>query len=123
MPRPKQKLGVLGVFRRHGTSQFCPYLRLGTVPAPLALTASRRRAIRPVEVAMAEVRIRPLENGPVEVSGVVLMVDPAGQAAPPSESPIYLCRCGQSADKPFCDGTHKKCGFRAPGWTRASSKG
>ena len=31
-------------------------------------------------------RIRPLENGPVEVSGVVLMVDAAGQAAPPSES-------------------------------------
>jgi CDGSH-type Zn-finger protein len=76
-----------------------------------------------MEVAMADVRIRPLENGPVEVSGEVLMVDPAGQAAPPDESPIYLCRCGQSADKPFCDGTHKKIGFRAPGWSRVSSKG
>lgn len=72
---------------------------------------------------MAEVRIRPLENGPVEVAGPVLLVDASGQAVTPSESPIYLCRCGQSADKPFCDGTHKKVAFRAPGWSRMSAKG
>ena len=107
MPVPKRKMADSEVFRGHGTSQICPDLRLGTVPRPVALTATRSRVIRPVEVVMAEVRIRPLENGPVEVSGAVLMVDPAGQAAPPSESPIYLCRCGHSSEKPFCDGTHK----------------
>ena len=25
--------------------------------------------------------------------------------------PIALCRCGQSSTKPFCDGTHRTCGF------------
>ena len=71
---------------------------------------------------MAEVRVRPLENGPLEVSGLIALVGATGEAVTPSESPIYLCRCGQSSDKPFCDGTHKKIGFRAPGWSRASAK-
>jgi CDGSH-type Zn-finger protein len=62
---------------------------------------------------MAEVRIRPLKNGPLEVSGPVDIVSQDGTARPASEETIYLCRCGHSATKPFCDGTHKKVGFQS----------
>jgi CDGSH-type Zn-finger protein len=70
----------------------------------------------------SQVRIRPLKNGPVEVAGPVVMVDATGATVRPDESPIYLCRCGHSATKPFCDGTHKKMGFEADGWARPSSR-
>lgn len=71
---------------------------------------------------MNEVRIRPLKDGPVEISGPVVLVDAAGTAAPPPESPVYLCRCGHSATKPFCDGSHKRADFRAEGWSRSASR-
>jgi CDGSH iron-sulfur domain-containing protein 3 len=61
---------------------------------------------------MAEVRIKALKNGPYEVKGAVDLVDSDGQAKPEADDPIYLCRCGQSANKPFCDGSHKKAGFQ-----------
>jgi len=62
---------------------------------------------------MAEVRIRTLKDGPYEVSGPVVLVDARKNEFKLSEDPIYLCRCGQSQSKPFCDGSHKGCSFRA----------
>ena len=64
------------------------------------------------EEPMAEVRVRPLKNGPLEVSGSVEIVDAQGNPKPAPEDPVYLCRCGHSANKPFCDGSHKKVGFQ-----------
>lgn len=60
---------------------------------------------------MADVRIKTLKNGPYEVSGRAELLDGDGTPKPTNEDPIYLCRCGRSANKPFCDGTHRKVGF------------
>ena len=54
--------------------------------------------------------IRCLENGPYRVEGLENLSNSKGEslAAKPAMS---LCRCGGSANKPFCDGTHKTNGF------------
>lgn len=71
---------------------------------------------------MGTTRIRPLKDGPVEVSGDLVLVSADGSEGSADESPIYLCRCGRSSTKPLCDGSHKKAGFEADGWQRVSSR-
>ncbi|MFC2089672.1 CDGSH iron-sulfur domain-containing protein [Bacteroidota bacterium] len=51
-----------------------------------------------------------IPNGPLEVSGTFEVFDSKGEIIT-RQSPVFLCRCGGSADKPFCDGSHKRNGF------------
>ncbi len=62
---------------------------------------------------MADVTIRVLKNGPYEVTGGANVTDQKKNQYTGQGDPIYLCRCGQSANKPFCDGTHTKVGFKS----------
>jgi CDGSH-type Zn-finger protein len=67
---------------------------------------------------MAEhIVIRCRENGPLVVMGPVTVVDHQGNvfSPPPGKETIALCRCGVSKNKPFCDGSHRDCGFQAAG--------
>ncbi|HZU36353.1 MAG TPA: CDGSH iron-sulfur domain-containing protein [Gemmataceae bacterium] len=64
---------------------------------------------------MAEpIIIRCRENGPLVIQGPVKIVDHQGNefTIPAGKETVALCRCGQSNNKPFCDGTHRQCGFR-----------
>ena len=62
---------------------------------------------------MPEVKIRIRPNGPFVVEGPFELVDSRGQSfqIPADKPAIALCRCGHSAKRPFCDGSHKTCGF------------
>ena len=62
-------------------------------------------------------RIVPYEDGPLLVRGDFELVTPDGEVIDPGRAVVALCRCGKSAIKPFCDGTHKAIGFKA-GTTR-----
>jgi len=57
--------------------------------------------------------LTPYENGPLLVRGDFTLRTPDGRVIEPGRGTIALCRCGKSASKPFCDGTHKAIGFRA----------
>jgi CDGSH-type Zn-finger protein len=68
---------------------------------------------------MAETIITPDENGPYHItSGFRVMLSDGTELE--AEGETWLCRCGQSGTKPFCDGTHKKVGFRSDNAEMAS---
>ena len=54
----------------------------------------------------------PRPNGPITVSGP-LCVRGADGALMANTTSSALCRCGASANKPFCDGAHTRIGFQA----------
>lgn len=63
---------------------------------------------------MADPTIRMIPNGPYRVAGPVKIVDPQGaEVAVEDGRSISLCRCGASANKPYCDGTHGRIGFQS----------
>jgi CDGSH-type Zn-finger protein len=52
-----------------------------------------------------------LKNGPLQVSGDFVLKSMEGKVLE-TRNPAFLCRCGGSKNKPFCDGTHRKVGLR-----------
>jgi CDGSH-type Zn-finger protein len=61
---------------------------------------------------MSDVTVVVSANGPYKVTGGVALVGPDGGTVPGGDGdPIFLCRCGGSKNKPFCDGTHREIGF------------
>ena len=52
-------------------------------------------------------------NGPYGVTGAQL-IGADGEVIDTKDT-FWLCRCGASATKPFCDGSHKRVGFDDPG--------
>jgi len=58
------------------------------------------------------VRITVKTNGSLRVEGEVELFDGQGRKFDlGGRTSISLCRCGQSKDKPFCDRSHRECGF------------
>ena len=61
---------------------------------------------------MARTKITVNSNGPIRVEGEFEIVDPTGKAfGLAGRTVVSLCRCGHSANKPFCDGSHNRVGF------------
>jgi len=75
----------------------------------------------PAEVAPSESFVTVAPDGPLYVQGDLRLGAPSRQAETRADEEgrvdyrAALCRCGESANKPFCDNAHQECGFEDPG--------
>jgi CDGSH-type Zn-finger protein/uncharacterized Fe-S cluster protein YjdI len=58
-------------------------------------------------------RITPTPDGPLHAEGPLELVSGTGRTLNRGTD-AWLCRCGHSGNKPYCDGSHKNAGFKAP---------
>lgn len=56
-------------------------------------------------------KFRIIEGKYIEVTGSFEILNSKGEVLK-NEGPVYLCRCGQSRNKPFCDGKHRASSFK-----------
>ncbi len=61
--------------------------------------------------AVGGVRIRIIPSGPLVVLGDCEIETPEGEVKVLTDR-VFLCRCGHSATKPFCDGSHKRVAWQ-----------
>ena len=58
-----------------------------------------------------QTEIQILKNGPIKITGEFIFKDSSGKTTTEYKE-LFICRCGGSKNKPFCDGTHKKIGVK-----------
>ena len=64
-----------------------------------------------VASAGGKLGIKPLPDGPLLVTGALTLIAGSGRSAWRGDN-VALCRCGSSRNKPFCDGSHSRVGFK-----------
>jgi len=55
----------------------------------------------------SQARVEIIEFGPIKITGNFVLKD-MKRDKEESVKEVFLCRCGNSANKPFCDESHKK---------------
>jgi len=96
---------------RCGASQNKPFCDLSHRKAGFAhrgALPAAKPAPADTELA-APLRITATVDGPLQCRGPLTLRDGAGTTA--FVDAVYLCRCGGSGNKPYCDGTHRRIGF------------
>ena len=77
-----------------------------------ALSFYRNGEAERIDSIKAESIVEVLENGPLLLYGNITVKDKNGHEEHKNKVTAF-CRCGQSSNKPYCDGTHVKVGFKA----------
>jgi len=72
------------------------------------------KASEPLAARNGPLAVEPQKNGPLKVTGNLEIVSGTGHTLN-RVTETWLCRCGHSKNKPYCDGSHRKTGFEADG--------
>jgi CDGSH-type Zn-finger protein/uncharacterized Fe-S cluster protein YjdI len=106
-------IGLRATICRCGASGNKPYCDGSHVAAGFTATGEPpTRESQPLPVRNGTIGITPQTNGPLKVEGPLEIVSGTGRTVDRVRE-AYLCRCGRSANKPYCDGSHRKAGFVA----------
>ena len=108
-----EEIGFRATLCRCGRSRNKPFCDNSHIEAGFTATGEPATA----EGATLDVRdgtlaVRPQKNGPYMVNGNVEVLSGTGRRVT-TERALVLCRCGGSSNKPFCDGTHIRIGFKS----------
>lgn len=100
---------------RCGLSKNKPYCDYSHVEGSFTATGEPRPDVaKETEASGGTVSLTPIPDGPLKISGNVELTTGTGGKIAQHEQ-AFLCRCGASKNKPYCDGSHKAAGFKAPG--------
>ncbi|MEG2047693.1 MAG: CDGSH iron-sulfur domain-containing protein [Comamonas sp.] len=103
--------GLRATLCRCGASHNKPYCDGSHTAAGFSATGEPATLdSQPLAQRNGPVQVQPTSNGPLHVTGSLEMVSGTGRTIT-RVTEAWLCRCGQSANKPFCDGSHVKAGF------------
>ena len=108
-----KRAGFRATFCRCGQSRRKPYCDGSHATAGFTATGEPPvRESTPLGARSGVVDVSPQRNGPLKVTGSVEVISGTGHTLNRA-SELYLCRCGNSKTKPYCDGSHKALGFVA----------
>jgi CDGSH-type Zn-finger protein/uncharacterized Fe-S cluster protein YjdI len=98
---------------RCGASQRKPYCDGSHVTAGFRATGEpASQESQPLAARDGPLHVTPTLDGPLKLAGALEICAGTGRTIT-RVTETWLCRCGGSANKPFCDGTHRKIGFKS----------
>ena len=104
--------GFRATLCRCGASKNKPYCDHSHADIDFTATgAPKEKASEALARRDGPLNIDPTPNGPLHVSGALELVSGTGKTIN-RVTDAWLCRCGHSQNKPYCDGSHVKAGFR-----------
>ena len=108
-----QSAGFRATLCRCGASKTKPFCDSSHTAAAFHATGEpATQESAPLATRNGPLTISPTPNGPLKVAGALEICSGSGRTVTRTTE-AWLCRCGASNNKPFCDGSHKKIGFTA----------